>query len=118
MPPGERVLFLQEEGARELQAHAHQFRPLDQNGAEGSDGLVELLIPGVVPQPACLDNGLHARPKQGPDAALGSRLLFGSLGARHTGKRWGCNDREAGKQYRCRDQRAETHESVSLRQCK
>ena len=57
MPAGKSVLPLQEKRARELEAHARQFRVVDQNRAERRDGFVEergvalwrALLPG------CLD---------------------------------------------------------------
>lgn len=41
MPARQRVFLLEEERAREFEPHAHQFGPVDENGAKGGDGLVE-----------------------------------------------------------------------------
>ena len=42
-----RVLALEEEGAGELEADARQVRPVDQDGPEGGDGLVQKHIAGL-----------------------------------------------------------------------
>ena len=41
MAAGQGVLLLQIEGQGQFQAHAHQFRPADQDGPERRDGLVQ-----------------------------------------------------------------------------
>ena len=44
MPPRQCVLALQEEGAGELQPHPHKLRAVHEDGPEGGDGFVELLV--------------------------------------------------------------------------
>ena len=41
MATGQGILLLEIEGQGEFQAHAHQVRPVDQNGPERRDGLVQ-----------------------------------------------------------------------------
>ena len=48
MLAGEGVLALEEEGARELEAHAHEVGALDQHDAERGDRLVEEFVPVVL----------------------------------------------------------------------
>ena len=47
MPPRERVLLLQEEGARQFEPHAHKLRAVHQDRPKRGDGLVELLVAGL-----------------------------------------------------------------------
>ena len=44
MAPGERVLALEEEGAGEFEADAHQRGTPDEHGAEGGDRLVQQIV--------------------------------------------------------------------------
>ena len=60
MPPGQRVLALEEEGAGKLQADADQLGPPDQHGAQNDDGLVQQRVP-----PLLVDAALLRRPDRG-----------------------------------------------------
>ena len=48
---GQLVILLQIEGQGQFQAHTHQFRPPDQDGPEGRDGLVQERKPLLVCKP-------------------------------------------------------------------
>ena len=78
MPAREPVLLLQEEGAREFEAHAHKLRAVHQDGAESGDGLVELLLAGL---PVRDGMGGGERLHAGPEARAGRVLAEGGFRA-------------------------------------
>ena len=76
MPPRQRVLLLQEEGAREFEPHPHKLRAVHQDRAEGGDGLVELLVAGLPVRRGVGDmggiEGFHAGPEARAGRVLGA----------------------------------------------
>ena len=106
MPLRQRVLFLQEEGAREFEPYTHKLRAVHQDRAEVGDGRVERLVAGLpVRCPVGSPKGLHA----GPETLAGHILPVGGGGRRRAPSRPPRKAGSTGPERRRRQETASWH---------